>query len=1259
MSEKSENDQKTSRWSRLKRRLKSGAKKLAIVAASWAVSSVFPPAGAALYSFLKSRITGSPFTFNIGDEILKTLCTETLTNRSINYLQKKLEELVKKSETSQSLGLTDEQIQLTVGSIIRPLSDSLNDALGYIREFPDQIHYLIEEWKAENEGLMKELKIDINEGFDELQALVYENFSELNKGLNQIIRQLTRIETSMNNTLATGTKQIFSSETITQLDLRIISKAQLSMAHYSSRFDIAFEPDLFIIREEADSAISDFIVDFTSEFPTGRHILLVLAGAGMGKTWTLASWGHRLSESAYPEEKSKIFIPFFISLDYNLDVQLKGYFGANYKHDVLRNLRTAKEMTGFVPILFIDGLDEINPDEIRGTLRFILDLSQENIPVILSCRDSDWSREERIIEMHSLMKNHCFDHIAGDSYGVKDVSCLPSIYLGAFTEEEFLAAIERYQIPLTALYTPQLREMAKRPILLKLFANYFKKEGKIPNPADPTEFQPLFLGKKGDIPETHILGRIGIIGTKRDYLVRIVRRFLEIGYELTGNQLSDLVQDNENFKLIRSSGLLKEEWDPIGTIFMLDPLFRPHLEHLVNLADEHLRQRFKIEEVSPPPKPQVVSPPPKPQVVSPPPKLKEIPPVLEPKRALVDLLDRKILSELEIYLGEEIPEITNDEKFGYIRENKNIIELKLSSKGLTELPEDVGKLSSLQNINLTSNQLNELPESIGNLNSLQNVILYGNRLSKLPESFGNLMSLRTLELGYNRISELPKFIGNLNSLVTLDLKGNQLIALPESIGNIKWLKVLELKSNQLIELPDSIGEMTSLTTLDLCWNQLKTLPESLGNLLSLEKLDLSANQFTIIPNSIGNLKALKEIDLKGNKLLSLPESIGNLSSLESLDLYGNRLKTLPESMGNLESLKTFDVRYNRLINLPESSSYLQSFTTLDFTGNRLESIASSIGNLKSLMVLILEKNKLRELPSSIGNLKSLKTLNLIDNNLISLPESFGNLKNLQYLSLTNNNLKNIPESFGKLKSLNTITLNNNQLEELPDSFGNLVSLQFLNLKQNQLRKLPDSIGKLNIEMLSLSNNKLINLPDSIGNLKGVSMLNLGGNLLLKLPNSIGKLQNLNTLYLNDNQLKELPESIGNLQNLETIKLNNNQLREVPDSIGMLTSLRSLNVKNNQLKELPESIGDMKFLNLLNLQGNQLKKVPYFIKKLKSLESLYLAENNLTDLPNFLLKLPNLKIISIDENPFSDKDKISRMKMQLKARNVIIREKPYY
>jgi len=229
-------------------------------------------------------------------------------------------------------------------------------------------------------------------------------------------------------------------------------------------------------------------------------------------------------------------------------------------------------------------------------------------------------------------------------------------------------------------------------------------------------------------------------------------------------------------------------------------------------------------------------------------------------------------------------------------------ELNLIGKGITELPPEIGQLTSLKKLYLgnewndeNGNRLTKLPDEIGQLTSLQFLNISGNRLMALPESIGQLTNLQALYLSGNRLTELPESIGQLTSLQALNLSGNQLILAPNSIGQLAHLKTLIFSGNQLTVLPNSIDQLTGLQILDLRFNQLTALLEAIGKLTSLHTLYLSHNQLTTLPESIGQLTNLKDLQFKDNRLTSLPSSLAQLKKLEVLGLDGNPLNPALQS----------------------------------------------------------------------------------------------------------------------------------------------------------------------------------------------------------------------------------------------------------------------------------------------------------------------------------------------------------------------------
>jgi internalin A len=142
--------------------------------------------------------------------------------------------------------------------------------------------------------------------------------------------------------------------------------------------------------------------------------------------------------------------------------------------------------------------------------------------------------------------------------------------------------------------------------------------------------------------------------------------------------------------------------------------------------------------------------------------------------------------------------------------------LDLSIMGLTELPPEIGQLSSLEVLYLEHNELSALPVEIGQLSNLRALHLHYNQLSALPVEIGQLSNLQMLTLYGNQLSALPAEIGQLSSLEGLDVADNELSALPAEIGQLSNLQGLSLEHNQLRYLPLTMGNLAGLQCADFC-----------------------------------------------------------------------------------------------------------------------------------------------------------------------------------------------------------------------------------------------------------------------------------------------------------------------------------------------------------------------------------------------------------------------------------------------------------
>lgn len=126
-----------------------------------------------------------------------------------------------------------------------------------------------------------------------------------------------------------------------------------------------------------------------------------------------------------------------------------------------------------------------------------------------------------------------------------------------------------------------------------------------------------------------------------------------------------------------------------------------------------------------------------------------------------------------------------------------------------------------------------------------------NEVQVLPDGLGELSLLRELNCASNRLRSLPAAIGRCTRLKILKANGNRLDTLPKDISKCKALHTIIASENIMQALPTTIGELPVLQTLDLQNNHLKSLPYELANCASLETLDCTGNpDLEMIPESL-------------------------------------------------------------------------------------------------------------------------------------------------------------------------------------------------------------------------------------------------------------------------------------------------------------------------------------------------------------------------------------------------------------------------
>ncbi|KAG9491382.1 hypothetical protein GDO78_000080 [Eleutherodactylus coqui] len=148
--------------------------------------------------------------------------------------------------------------------------------------------------------------------------------------------------------------------------------------------------------------------------------------------------------------------------------------------------------------------------------------------------------------------------------------------------------------------------------------------------------------------------------------------------------------------------------------------------------------------------------------------------------------------------------------------------LNLYQNCIKVIPDTLANLQMLTYLNISRNQLSSLPACICGL-PLKVLIASNNKLGFLPEEIGQLQQLMELDISCNEITSLPQQIGLLKSLRELNVRRNYLKVLPQEIVDLPLVK-LDFSCNKILILPLCFRKMVQLQVLVLENNPLQSPP---------------------------------------------------------------------------------------------------------------------------------------------------------------------------------------------------------------------------------------------------------------------------------------------------------------------------------------------------------------------------------------------------------------------------------------------------
>lgn len=130
--------------------------------------------------------------------------------------------------------------------------------------------------------------------------------------------------------------------------------------------------------------------------------------------------------------------------------------------------------------------------------------------------------------------------------------------------------------------------------------------------------------------------------------------------------------------------------------------------------------------------------------------------------------------------------------------------------------------------NISKNQLNCLPDAIGYLSNLEELDASYNQIQQLTSCISYLEKLKTLSLAYNQIHSLsPTTISGLVNLISLDLTQNPIRVLPAEISQLQFLRRMRLEDCPFIVRQQQQQEQQSIIEYAL-WHDPPSLLEVCG-----------------------------------------------------------------------------------------------------------------------------------------------------------------------------------------------------------------------------------------------------------------------------------------------------------------------------------------------------------------------------------------------------------------------------------------------
>ncbi|KAK8714296.1 hypothetical protein V6N13_149489 [Hibiscus sabdariffa] len=224
---------------------------------------------------------------------------------------------------------------------------------------------------------------------------------------------------------------------------------------------------------------------------------------------------------------------------------------------------------------------------------------------------------------------------------------------------------------------------------------------------------------------------------------------------------------------------------------------------------------------------------------------------------------------------------------------------------INELPEEVGDLKHLRNLDLSETSIKRLPNSLSTLYNLQTLtLLRCSKLVELPEDMGRLVNMHYLDIRGTRLVRMSKGLGELKGLRILTdyVLGDQNGSSINELGKLKFLRGrlsisgLETVAGAVDAKDANLKDKINLTTLELIWGKNndgdlmrdREVLEELEPHLNLEGLVIMGYNGMRFPEWVGHssFSNMVSLSLRNCRFCHSFPPLGQLPSLQSLSISG-------------------------------------------------------------------------------------------------------------------------------------------------------------------------------------------------------------------------------------------------------------------------------------------------------------------------------------------------------------------------------------